>query len=29
MTSLGHVYVIKNKDKEEIQLLEKKSAKDE
>ena len=29
MTSLGHVYVIKNKDKEEIQLLEKKSVKDE
>ena len=29
MTSLGHVYVIKNKDTQEIQLLEKKSAKDE
>lgn len=29
MTSLGHVYVIKNKDKEEIQLLENKSVKDE
>lgn len=29
MTSLGHVYVIKNKDTQEIQLLEKKSVKDE
>lgn len=29
MTSLGHVYIIKNKDKKEIEELEKKSIKDE
>jgi rod shape-determining protein MreC len=29
MTSLGHVYVIKNKDREEILNLENKSKKDE
>jgi rod shape-determining protein MreC len=29
MTSLGHVYIIKNRDREEIINLEKKSEKDE